>query len=409
MAGSTPLFSIVMPTRNRASLLRYALQSALAQPFDDYEVVVSNNHSDDDTEQVVREFSDNRVRYFHTDKVLSMPDSWEFALGKARGEYLFYLCDDDAASSSLLTSIANIIKTHQPYVVSWSNAVYYHSSFDNSSVRNLLAIPQFTGHLRELDAALGLEQLFRLQWKTEFPKTLNSFCHRDVIQSVIRKVGRFFLPQAPDYSSCAFMLGSVRSYFYLNIPLVILGHARESTGRSAESYLAYVQELQDQASLSYVPLRHMMTPTNSVAESLLRVKHALPEKYSNLQVDLTSFFVKHYEDLVILKQFGLEISSSLNEFFDVLTEQPKIVQKRVHKFLRSKHGVINGLRSSFRKASGTTRDILRGLIRCSPRLTRLENSIRGRIFEGVVLKVSNIFDGVQYLDGVLARTSALCK
>ena len=38
-----PFFSVVIPTRNRASLLRYALQTALDQDFDDYEIVVSDN------------------------------------------------------------------------------------------------------------------------------------------------------------------------------------------------------------------------------------------------------------------------------------------------------------------------------------------------------------------------------
>ena len=43
-----PFFSIVMPTRNRANLLKYALRSALQQTFQDYEVVVSDNQSEID-------------------------------------------------------------------------------------------------------------------------------------------------------------------------------------------------------------------------------------------------------------------------------------------------------------------------------------------------------------------------
>ena len=44
-----PRFSIVMPTRNRAALLPWAIRSALEQRFDDFEVVVSDNASSDRT------------------------------------------------------------------------------------------------------------------------------------------------------------------------------------------------------------------------------------------------------------------------------------------------------------------------------------------------------------------------
>src|SRR5437867_4242176 len=82
-----PLFSVVMPTRNRGHLLRYALRSALAQTFSDYEIVVSDNSSSDTTAQVVAELTGPRVKYVRTDRVMAMPDSWEFALDQARGEY----------------------------------------------------------------------------------------------------------------------------------------------------------------------------------------------------------------------------------------------------------------------------------------------------------------------------------
>src|SRR5439155_1533464 len=81
-AALMPRFSIVMPTRNRAQLLQFALQSALDQPTADLEVVVSDNDSRDDTPAVARRFNDPRVRYVRTPETLAMPDSWEFAHGQ---------------------------------------------------------------------------------------------------------------------------------------------------------------------------------------------------------------------------------------------------------------------------------------------------------------------------------------
>ena len=49
----TTLFSVVIPTYNRSDLLVRAVQSVLAQTFDDFEVVVSDNQSADDTHDAI--------------------------------------------------------------------------------------------------------------------------------------------------------------------------------------------------------------------------------------------------------------------------------------------------------------------------------------------------------------------
>src|SRR6185369_880714 len=59
----TPLFSIVIPTYNRSELVHGAIRSVLGQTFDDFEVVVSDNCSTDDTQQVVERFADVHDRF----------------------------------------------------------------------------------------------------------------------------------------------------------------------------------------------------------------------------------------------------------------------------------------------------------------------------------------------------------
>ena len=83
--STAPLVSVVIPTRNRGHRLPSALTTALSQTFDDYEIVVSDNFSADGTRDVVGERATECVRYVRTDRVLSMPDHWEFAFDQARG------------------------------------------------------------------------------------------------------------------------------------------------------------------------------------------------------------------------------------------------------------------------------------------------------------------------------------
>ena len=62
MPGATPVVSVVIPTYNHAQFLRAALQSVLAQSTVDWEAIVVNNFSQDETIEIVAAFEDSRIR-----------------------------------------------------------------------------------------------------------------------------------------------------------------------------------------------------------------------------------------------------------------------------------------------------------------------------------------------------------
>ena len=90
-----PFFSIVMPTRNRAKTLEYAIQTALFQDFDDYEVVVADDASEDNTADVVRSHANEKIRYVRTPRPLGISKNFEFGLSQSRGIYTLMQGDDD--------------------------------------------------------------------------------------------------------------------------------------------------------------------------------------------------------------------------------------------------------------------------------------------------------------------------
>src|SRR4051794_27043114 len=89
-------FSVVIPTPERADTPPFALRTCLDQKFDDYEVIVSDNHSSPATRAVVDEVAHPKVRYVRTPEPMAMSANWEFAVSHARGEYVTVLGDDDA-------------------------------------------------------------------------------------------------------------------------------------------------------------------------------------------------------------------------------------------------------------------------------------------------------------------------
>jgi glycosyltransferase involved in cell wall biosynthesis len=97
MAMGTPLVSVVIPTYNQPDMLAAALDSVLAQTFDDYEVVVVNDGSTDDTGArlaAMREKAGEKMRV--VDQVNSgVGAARNRGLGEARGRYVAFLDHDD--------------------------------------------------------------------------------------------------------------------------------------------------------------------------------------------------------------------------------------------------------------------------------------------------------------------------
>ena len=92
---SMPNVSIIMNVRNGAATLRVALQSAFAQTYRDWELIVWDDCSSDDSAKIVAEFTDPRLRYFLAPQDTSLGQARELAMRQARGEWLAFLDQDD--------------------------------------------------------------------------------------------------------------------------------------------------------------------------------------------------------------------------------------------------------------------------------------------------------------------------
>jgi glycosyltransferase involved in cell wall biosynthesis len=89
------LVSIVMPAYNVGPYIAEAIESVIAQTYQNWELLIINDGSTDDTEQVVQQFTDPRIRYFHTEH-LGIPASVKnIGLKNAIGEFITFQDSDD--------------------------------------------------------------------------------------------------------------------------------------------------------------------------------------------------------------------------------------------------------------------------------------------------------------------------
>lgn len=97
-----PLISVIVPTYNHAKYLKIALQSVCDQTFDDWEAIVVDNNSTDNTDLVISGFSDERIKFLKINNNGLIAASRNLALEEAKGEWIAFLDSDDWWSSDKL-------------------------------------------------------------------------------------------------------------------------------------------------------------------------------------------------------------------------------------------------------------------------------------------------------------------
>jgi glycosyltransferase involved in cell wall biosynthesis len=93
--GKSPVVSVVIPTYNRAHILGRSLGSVLAQTFQDFEVIVVDDGSTDNSEEIVRSFSDARVRYLRHESNKGGSAARNTGIRAAKGQYVAFQDSDD--------------------------------------------------------------------------------------------------------------------------------------------------------------------------------------------------------------------------------------------------------------------------------------------------------------------------
>ena len=108
MRPLSPLFSIVIPTYNRAHLIGKTIESVLRQEFADFEILIVDDGSIDKTEEVVGAFKDVRIQYFKKQNA-ERGAARNYGSSRAKGLYINFFDSDDLMYPNHLKTAANLI------------------------------------------------------------------------------------------------------------------------------------------------------------------------------------------------------------------------------------------------------------------------------------------------------------
>jgi len=235
MSKNEAKLTIIVPTRERADTLIHTLKTLVIQEYANLEILISDNFSQDDTAQVVKSFSDPRIKYVNTGKRLSMSDNWEYALEKATGDYVTFMGDDDAFLPGSVAKAMPIISAENTDAFVWQKVEYCWPDYIDEGMRNWFSIKKFDTSLLKIKSRSALKRVMKFRESyAALPCLYNSIVRLSKIQEIkeLSSTKKFFNAISPDIYSGIVLSKIVDEYVYSKFPFSINGASRHSNGTS---------------------------------------------------------------------------------------------------------------------------------------------------------------------------------
>jgi glycosyltransferase involved in cell wall biosynthesis len=228
-------FTIIVPTRERSSALSSCLKNLLQQDYDNFEILVSDNFSQDRTYDLVTSFSSSLIRYINTGRRISMAHNWEFALRHVDSGWVLFIGDDDGLMQGALQTLNHIINITKCEALTATSCDYWWPEHFLSKTDGELTIPLPVKNLYEIkQSAWMLDQVMRGKAAyRELPWLYHGGAASvNLLKKLYADNGSYFQSINPDiYSAVSLALGT-RTYIQVNKPIAINGASKFSGGAS---------------------------------------------------------------------------------------------------------------------------------------------------------------------------------
>ncbi|MDR2407157.1 MAG: glycosyltransferase family 2 protein, partial [Bacteroidales bacterium] len=230
-----PKYTIIIPTRNSLVYLKDSIESVLSQDFSDYELIVSDNHSDDGTYEYVSSVIHPNLKLIKPEKGLAMVDHWEWALSHAQGKWIVFLGADDGVMSyffKLSEFLTHEAEKKNIKVINSVRAYFFwdgcQTVYGNKSIIYSAHAKYVVKHSKFeiLNATIGTGAYIHLpQMYT------TSIIHSSVVLNVkMRNNGNFYASLNPDANGAANICSVENKYLESLIPLAWVGSSPKSNG-----------------------------------------------------------------------------------------------------------------------------------------------------------------------------------
>jgi glycosyltransferase involved in cell wall biosynthesis len=344
-------FSIIIPTRNRASTLYWTIKTCLEQDYDNYEIIISDNNSQDNTKQVVEGFNSDKIKYFHTEYDLSMTDNWEFGLSKASGDYVAIIGDDDSIMPNAFKKVNQLIKETNADSILSRYDTYIWNNFPLKNSRGVLKYDVFK-KTKWFNSIEQIEYVLKNTSKfTSLPCISLAFTKRSVIQKIASKTnGVFFQSSIPDVFSSFVIALEVKEFLYVNDTFFLPGASAASNGVSFMLKESDKSIFKNFLSSNTIPIHPKIIINKSLSIFCSEVMMQIKDKYNyEVNFDSKDIIKNAFKEINYLKSKNdfEDYKNSLLKMIELNNIQDEELISKVEK-LRFKGVLITSLLKYFR-------------------------------------------------------------
>lgn len=231
-----PLFTVIIPEQNRAEYLGWTLKTCMMQEYPNFEVIVSDDCSDDNSAEVAQKMAakDPRIRVFAHDHHLGMRNNFEFALNQVKPGYVLALGGDDGICTGGIQRMYELIKESGKELLTWPKTEYFYSDYEGSS--GWLQIQRFKTKgvqiLRSEDFLNKIARTFQYLINECPMFYIKGVASTQLVDRVKARTPDhcFYYCPTPDGFSGVVLAGEVKDYAYVTEPLTLSGITRKSQG-----------------------------------------------------------------------------------------------------------------------------------------------------------------------------------
>ena len=134
----SPTVSIVLPTFNGSKYIRQSIDSCLNQTFKDFELIIVDDCSTDNTSEIIQSYADSRIRYIRNQSNQRLPRSLNIGFAAARGNYLTWTSDDNLYAPQAIEKMLNFLQQREGDFVFCD---YYTFEDDHLASAKLVQLP----------------------------------------------------------------------------------------------------------------------------------------------------------------------------------------------------------------------------------------------------------------------------
>lgn len=166
----SPVVSIIIPSYNHENYIATAIQSVLDQSFSNYELLIADDASSDDSWNVIKSFNDGRITLYKFDINMGAAETVNFLIAKARGNYIALLNSDDYWHKDKLEIQYDFMEKNPEYAACFTNVCLVNEKGLVLERNNY----QWTNIFKNSNSSRG-------EWLERFFFHLNSLCHPSIM------------------------------------------------------------------------------------------------------------------------------------------------------------------------------------------------------------------------------------